>query len=119
MDFSYPFGDSSNKKTPDGPWRYIWSHLTYDLKKVFYNTLEKEVIILQSVLDLRLMSGFLFLHIILNYWIVESLENKIKCQKNYSLLVTKKIQRWNILPVRCVVMKFLKINVKMAYVETA
>lgn len=38
MDFSYPFGDSSNKKTPDGPWRYIWSHLTYDLKKAFYNT---------------------------------------------------------------------------------
>ena len=38
MDFSYPFGESSNKKTPDGPWRYIWSHLTYDLKKAFYNT---------------------------------------------------------------------------------
>lgn len=38
MDFSYPFGDNSNKKTPDGPWRYIWSHLTYDLKKAFYNT---------------------------------------------------------------------------------
>lgn len=42
MDFSYPFGDSSNKKTPDGPWRYIWSHLTYDLKKAFYNTFRKE-----------------------------------------------------------------------------
>ncbi len=41
MDFSYPFGDSSNKKTPDGPWRYIWSHLTYDLKKAFYNTFRK------------------------------------------------------------------------------
>lgn len=38
MDFSYPFGESSNKKTPDGPWRYIWSHLTYDLKRAFYNT---------------------------------------------------------------------------------
>lgn len=42
MDFSYPFEDSSNKKTPDGPWRYIWSHLTYDLKKAFYNTFRKE-----------------------------------------------------------------------------
>lgn len=42
MDFSYPFGDSSNKKTPDGPWRYIWSHLTYDLKKAFYNTFRKD-----------------------------------------------------------------------------
>lgn len=41
MDFSYPFGDSSNKKTPDGPWRYIWSHLTYDLKRAFYNTFRK------------------------------------------------------------------------------
>ena len=38
MDFSYPFGENSNKKTPDGPWRYIWSHLTYDLKEAFYNT---------------------------------------------------------------------------------
>lgn len=42
MDFSYPFGDNSNKKTPDGPWRYIWSHLTYDLKKAFYNTFRKD-----------------------------------------------------------------------------
>lgn len=41
MDFSYPIGDNSNKKTPDGPWRYIWSHLTYDLKKKFYNTFRK------------------------------------------------------------------------------
>lgn len=42
MDFSYPFGDNSNKKTPDGPWRYIWSHLTYDLKSAFYNTFRKD-----------------------------------------------------------------------------
>lgn len=42
MDFSYPFGDNSNKKTPDGPWRYIWSHLTYELKEVFYNTFRKD-----------------------------------------------------------------------------
>ena len=41
MDFSYPFEESSNKKTPDGPWRFIWSHLTYDLKKAFYNTFRK------------------------------------------------------------------------------
>lgn len=41
MNFSYPFGDSSNKKTPDGPWRYIWSHLTYDLKEAFYTTFRK------------------------------------------------------------------------------
>lgn len=42
MDFSYPFGESSNKKTPEGPWRYIWSHLTYDLKEAFYNTFRKD-----------------------------------------------------------------------------
>lgn len=41
MDFSYPFGDNSNKKTPDGPWRFIWSHLTYYLKDAFYNTFRK------------------------------------------------------------------------------
>lgn len=41
MDFSYPFGDSSNKKTPDGPWRFIWSHLTYDIKKAFFTTFRK------------------------------------------------------------------------------
>ncbi len=42
MDFSYPFGDNSNKKTPEGPWRYIWSHLTYDLKEAFYNSFRKD-----------------------------------------------------------------------------
>ena len=42
MDFSYPFESNSNKKTPDGPWRFIWSHLTYDLKGAFYNTFRKE-----------------------------------------------------------------------------
>lgn len=42
MDFSYPFGENRNGKTPEGPWRYIWSHLTYDLKKAFYDTFRKE-----------------------------------------------------------------------------
>lgn len=42
MDFSYPFEENSNKKTSDGPWRYIWSHLTYELKKSFYHTFQKE-----------------------------------------------------------------------------
>ena len=41
MDFSYPFGESSNKRTPDGPWRFIWSHMTYDMKGAFYNTFRK------------------------------------------------------------------------------
>ena len=42
MDFSYPFGDNSNKKTPDGPWRFIWSHLTYEIKEAFYHTFRKD-----------------------------------------------------------------------------
>ena len=41
MDFSYPFGEQSNKKTPAGPWRYMWSHLTYQMKNDFYNTFQK------------------------------------------------------------------------------
>ncbi|ONI42914.1 hypothetical protein AN640_06970 [Candidatus Epulonipiscium fishelsonii] len=42
MDFSYAFKQNSNKRTPDGPWRYIWSHLTYDLKEAFYNTFRED-----------------------------------------------------------------------------
>lgn len=42
-DFSYPFGDNSNKKTPDGPWRFIWSHLPYDIKRSFYTTFRKNL----------------------------------------------------------------------------
>lgn len=38
MDFSYPLGDKTNSKTPDGAWRFCWSHLPYRLKKAFYNT---------------------------------------------------------------------------------
>lgn len=38
MDFSYPLGDKTNSKTPDGAWRFCWSHLSYKLKEAFYNT---------------------------------------------------------------------------------
>ncbi|OYQ78710.1 hypothetical protein B9T19_07635 [Ignatzschineria sp. F8392] len=41
MDFSYPLGKESNKKTPDGPWKFIWSHLTYALKQEFYQNFKK------------------------------------------------------------------------------
>lgn len=41
MDFSYPLGGESNGKTPDGKWRFMWSHLTYDIKKMFFNTFRK------------------------------------------------------------------------------
>lgn len=42
MDFSYPLGENSNKKTPDGPWRFMWSHLSYKIKDAFYNTFRAE-----------------------------------------------------------------------------
>ncbi len=38
MDFSYPYGGESNKKAPDGPWRYMWSHLPKYVKEIFYCT---------------------------------------------------------------------------------
>ncbi len=41
MNFSYPFGESTNHKTPDGPWRYIWSHLMFKVKEAFYKTFSK------------------------------------------------------------------------------
>lgn len=41
MDFSYPFGQKKNGKVPDGPWRFMWSHLTYQLKEAFYTTFKK------------------------------------------------------------------------------
>lgn len=41
MDFSYALGKNSNKKTPDGPWRFMWSHMPYMMKDAFYNTFNK------------------------------------------------------------------------------
>lgn len=41
MDFSYPLGDQSNKKAPEGSWRYMWSHMPYYMKKAFYTTFRK------------------------------------------------------------------------------
>jgi serine/threonine protein kinase len=41
QDFSYPLKESSNKKTPLGSWRYIWSHLPLKMKEAFYNTFKK------------------------------------------------------------------------------
>lgn len=67
MDFSYPFGEQSNGKTPDGPWRFIWSHLTYDLKMAFYNTFMKNGIYseektrLNAAAWLKLFATYLYL----------------------------------------------------------
>ncbi|MBQ7703830.1 MAG: zinc-ribbon domain containing protein [Selenomonadaceae bacterium] len=41
MDFSYPLGEATNRKTPDGMWRFMWSHLTFKVKERFYQTFRK------------------------------------------------------------------------------
>lgn len=42
MNFAYPFGEIGSKNAPEGAWRFIWSHLTYDIKKAFFNTFHKD-----------------------------------------------------------------------------
>lgn len=41
MNFSYPLGDEDNYMAPQGMWEYIWSELSYELRKAFY-TIFKE-----------------------------------------------------------------------------
>lgn len=41
MKFPYPFEDKSEHRAPEGPWKYIWSNLTYNLKKTFYEIFHK------------------------------------------------------------------------------
>lgn len=36
--FPYPLGSIRNSNLPDGPWRFMWSHLPADLKKAFFHT---------------------------------------------------------------------------------
>ena len=37
-EFAYPLGERKTGKVPKGPWRYCWSHLTYQIKATFYET---------------------------------------------------------------------------------
>jgi len=40
--FPYPLGeDSPTDGAPLGPWRFCWSHLSYDLKAAFYGSFDK------------------------------------------------------------------------------
>jgi len=41
MDFPYPCGDNGSTQTPDGSWRYLWSHLPRYIKEYFYHTFQK------------------------------------------------------------------------------
>ncbi|WP_456279015.1 protein kinase domain-containing protein [Bacillus sp. AK128] len=38
MGFPYPLGEEGKGTVPDGSWKYIWSHLLYDLKDALYKT---------------------------------------------------------------------------------
>lgn len=40
-DFSFPFRDNSNGKTPEGDWKFFWSHLFFPIKEQFYSTFKK------------------------------------------------------------------------------
>ena len=40
-EFSYPLREVSNKKTPDGPWRFIWSNLPFKTKEAFFECFAK------------------------------------------------------------------------------
>lgn len=42
MDFAYPLGEQSNGRTPDGPWKFIWSHMPYLIKEAFYETFRRD-----------------------------------------------------------------------------
>ena len=41
MNFSYPLGDEDNYMAPQGMWEFIWSELSYEVRKAFY-TIFKE-----------------------------------------------------------------------------
>ncbi|MBO5060797.1 MAG: zinc-ribbon domain containing protein [Clostridia bacterium] len=42
MQFPYAFGENHSKGVPPGFWRFVWSHLYYDLKRMFYQTFQKD-----------------------------------------------------------------------------
>ncbi len=61
--FSYPLGDETNQKAPDGPWRFMWSHLLFGLKEAFYNTFKMGGLHFEKRLDasewIRLFRSYL------------------------------------------------------------
>lgn len=42
MRFPYCLGNNPSRNVPEGQWRYIWSHLSYQIKLDFYHTFQKE-----------------------------------------------------------------------------
>lgn len=41
MNFPYRLGENGNRNEPGGPWKFMWSHLSYSVKDAFYNTFQK------------------------------------------------------------------------------
>ena len=41
MEFPYPCGDNRSANTPEGAWRFLWSHLPRYLKNYFYGTFQR------------------------------------------------------------------------------
>ena len=42
MEFPYNLGEAGTKQTPEGAWKFIWSHFPYDVKDAFFNTFTKD-----------------------------------------------------------------------------
>ncbi|RAL26910.1 protein kinase domain-containing protein [Thermoflavimicrobium daqui] len=40
--FPYPLGQNTTGKAPDGPWRFIWSHLPFKTKEAFYRSFKEQ-----------------------------------------------------------------------------
>ena len=40
-EFPYPLGKRSRRTAPEGSWRFIWSHLPYEMKKAFFETFDR------------------------------------------------------------------------------
>jgi serine/threonine protein kinase len=43
MNFSYPLGDEDNYMAPQGMWEFIWSELSYEVRKAFYTVFKENI----------------------------------------------------------------------------
>lgn len=43
MNFSYPLGDEDNFLAPQGMWEFIWSELSYEIRKAFYTVFKENI----------------------------------------------------------------------------
>jgi serine/threonine protein kinase len=43
MNFSFPLGDEDNYLAPQGMWEFIWSELSYEIRKAFYTVFKENI----------------------------------------------------------------------------